>query len=231
MDAVDIAGQALERIRIKNAPGITPIQDCLPSTRLEDDAYDLVLCTETIGYLNSKEYRMLFAELSRLVKKDGLAVCSTSLDFKTDNALERFAALAETEFEIEHWILRYDLLWTVCCRFFEAPGFFLKISKDEFERNKLLSKKRFPGKVLFKLNTSKPGAFFWKLVSYASNPIAAQLRQSSLLVDFFEKITKFLWDESGITYALFLGARRPLTFPLPTNEIPLEIKHKRQVWE
>lgn len=231
VDAVDIASQALNILKTKSMHNITAIQDCLPMTRLEDGAYDLVVCTETIGYLNPKEYRLLFAELSRLMHKESHAVCSTSLDLNSDNALERFAALAETEFEIDQWVLRYDLLWTKCCRFLEMPSRFIKASQDMFERNRELEKRKSLGKVLFRLNSSLSAVLFWKVINLAFKPLATRLRESSFFTDLLEKTTKFLFDESGISHALFIGKRRPMVFPLPQNEIPIEMKHKKQVWE
>jgi 2-polyprenyl-3-methyl-5-hydroxy-6-metoxy-1,4-benzoquinol methylase len=231
IDALDIAGNALEKLKTYDMQNINPIHDCLPSTRLDDNAYDLVICTEVIGYLEPKEYRMLFAELSRLIKKDGVAACSTSLDLNSENALERFAALAETEFEIEEWVLRYDLLWIKLCRFFEAPACYIKASRNDFEREKELNKRKSLNKVWFKLNSTAPLSFFWRLINLAAKPLGSGLRQSDRLVDFLGKITKLIWDESGISHALFIGKRRQMTFPLPANEIPIERKHKREVWD
>lgn len=230
MDAVDIANNALDLLKAKDLLDINPIQDCLPSTKLEDNAYDIVVCTEVIGYLDPKEYRLLFAELSRLVNKDGVVACSTSLDLNSENALERFAALSETEFEIEEWILGYHLLWIKCCHFFEIPEIFIKASCDDFERNKELKKRILISNLWFKFNTYKPIAFFWRIINLIAKPIAFHIRQSQGIVFFLEKLTKLLWDEPGISHALFIGKRRPLAFPLPPNEIPIEIKHKRQVW-
>ena len=231
IDAVDIASQALELLKANNMRDITPIQDCLPSTRLDDNAYDLVICTEMIGYLQPKEYRMMFAELARLVKKDGIVLCSTSLELNSENALERFAALAETEFEIEEWVLRYDLLWIKFCHFFEMPTLFIKMSQNDFERNKEVEKRKGFGKFWFKINTSTPLLLLWRLINPISKSIAKVLRQSEWLVNFLEKITKFIWDESGISYAMLIGKRRPMIFPLPANELPVEMKHKREVWD
>jgi 2-polyprenyl-3-methyl-5-hydroxy-6-metoxy-1,4-benzoquinol methylase len=230
VDALDIASKALDLLKAGDISGITLIQDCLPATRLEDSAYDLVVCTETIAYLEPKEYRLLLAELSRLIKKDGMAVCSTPLDIYSENALEHFAALAETEFEIDEWVLRYDLLWIKCCQFFEAPGLFIKAANEHF-RKKELEKRKSLNRLWFKWNTTKPLILFWRLVNPVSGRIASALRQSNRMVDFLEKTTKFFWDTSGISHALFIGKRRPLAFPLPPNEIPVERRGKREVWD
>jgi 2-polyprenyl-3-methyl-5-hydroxy-6-metoxy-1,4-benzoquinol methylase len=231
VDAVDIANLALERLKAHDMRHITPIQDCLPSSRLEDNAYDLVVCTELIGYLDPKEYRLLFAELARLVKKEGYVACSSSLDIHSENALERFSALAETEFEIEEWVLGYHLLWIKGCHFLEAPAHFIRASQDAFERNQEIGKRKALNKWWFRFNSTRPMALFWRGVNLLASPLAKGLRQSDALVNILEKVTKLIWDESGISHALFIGNRRPLTFPLPKNEIPIERKHKREVWE
>lgn len=231
LDAVDIASKALDLLKTKDMTNIIAIQDCLPSTRLDDNTYDLAICTEMIGYLQPKEYRMIFAELARLIKKEGFALCSTSLELHSENALQRFAALSETEFEIEEWVLRHDLLWIKLCHFFEMPAIFIKTGKDDFERSKELEKRKRLGKWWYKINTSKPLVIFWSLIDPISKRIAVYLRQSDKLVNFLEKITKFIWDESGISYAMLIGKRRPMIFPLPANEIPIEMKHKREVWD
>lgn len=229
--AVDVAGNALNQLKSHSMERIVPIQDCLPTTKLEDNTYDAVLCTEVIGYLKPAEYRLAFAELSRIVKPQGTVICSTSLDTNSDNALERFAALAETEFEIDQWILDYDLLWLKLCRFFETPNFYAQASKQKEMCEREGGLRRGLALTLFRINTSFFLGKCWSLLAFIANPIASCCRQSSILMKLLEKVSRFFWDESGVTHALFVGTRRQMTFPLPLNEIPKEMKHKRQVWE
>lgn len=229
--ALDAATKALQKLSEGGLERITPLQDCLPSTRLDDDGFDLVNCTEVVGYLQPVEYRLFFAELARLVKKDGHVCCSSSIDIDSDNALEKFAALAETEFAIDKWVLSYDLLWIKCCRLFETPYLYFKASRDSELRRKGLQKRHSVSKAWYTLNTTWICGTLWRGVSFIANPLASFLRQSETAMNFLEKITKILWDESGISNALFIGKRRPMTYPLPKDELPRELKHKRQVWE
>ncbi len=231
IDAVDVATNALQLLKSADMQHITPIHDCLPNTRLADNAYDLVVCTEVIGYLPADEYRLLFAELARLVKADGLVACSTGLDIDTDDALERFAALGETEFIIDQWVLSYHRLFIQLLRLLEAPAAFVKASQSRDVRQQELAKRAYFSRFWFKWNSTAVLALCWKIVNLASAPLAAGLRQNKPLLTALERITKFLWSESGISHALFIGRRRPLTFPLPAGEMPREMKHKRQVWE
>lgn len=107
VDAVDISANALKPLKEENPQNIRPVQDMLPQTLLQDDHYDLVISTEVIGFLPELERRLYFAELSRLVKSDGLVLCSTGLDINTVGGFEAFEALAETEFQILEWVFSY----------------------------------------------------------------------------------------------------------------------------
>ena len=51
VDAVDIASQALRKLELHDMTRIRPFQDYVPYTHLEDNAYDLVVCTELIAEL------------------------------------------------------------------------------------------------------------------------------------------------------------------------------------
>ncbi|MEI8124301.1 MAG: class I SAM-dependent methyltransferase [Parachlamydiaceae bacterium] len=229
--SVDVAGNALALLKAQDMHHITPFQDALPMTRLDDGVYDIVICTEVIGYLKPIEYRLTFSELARIVKAKGFVVCSSSIDVDSDNALERFAALAETEFEIDRWVLSYDLLWLKLCRFFDAPTLYVQASKKKELRMKEIAKRKGLGRIIFQCNSSFALGCFWSVIAFATNPLASFCRQSEGLMNLLEKISQFFWSESGVTHALFLGNRRQMIFPLAENEIPKEMKHKRQVWE
>ena len=229
--AVDISGLALKRVEEKKLPNVEPIQDCLPHTNLQNDAYDLVVCTEVIAYLNAQDYRVLFAELSRIVKPEGYVVCSTALDVNTEDPLDRFAKLAETEFNIAKWRLSYHLLHIRFCDFFEGPSRFISASQDPHLRHEEIEKRRGFSRLWFKWNSTYLMSLLWYPVQIITRPIAYFLRQNRPLMLALEKITHFLWSESGISQAIFIGQRRPLAFPLPANEKPKEIKHKKQIWE
>jgi SAM-dependent methyltransferase len=229
--AVDAATKALDRLGEGDMERITPMQDCLPATRLDDAAYDLVVCTEVIGFVKPAEYRLFFAELARLVTNTGHVVCSSSLDVNSDGALEKFATLAETEFAIDAWILSYDLLWNKLCAFFDAPENYFKASRDPEKRRQELDKRRSLGRAWFNLHTTRLPGLFWGAISSVSSPIAKWIKQMPFLMRFLEKITQVFWNEAGVSQAIFVGKRRPMTYPLPKSKLPQEIKHKRQVWE
>lgn len=227
--AVDVSTIPLSKV--KKIENIIPIQDCLPNTELKNDAYDLVVCNEVIAYLNIEDYRLFFAELSRIVKPQGFVVCSTALDVGTNDPLDKFARLAETEFEISKWTLSHHLLHIRFCDFFEAPSRFIKACHDSAYRHKQIEDRKGLSRLWFQWNSSPALAFFWYPFQFLFKPAVTLLKQNRSLMLFMEKMTRFLWNESGISHAIFIGKRRPLVHPLPPNEVPREIKHKKQVWE
>lgn len=228
--AVDVAGNALSRVKDFKLENIETYQECLPKTLLKDEAYDLVLSTEVIAYLQPDEYRLYFSELSRLLKADGSVVCSTAIDFHSEDALQRFANLAETEFKIEEWIFSYHALHIRFCNFFEIPAHFIRASQDSEYCQKSCKDKTKWSRYWWRLNTSRGGVIFWKSVNFFFQPILALLKRNRTLLLQMEKICKFFSDPSGISHAIFIGVRRPLV-EVPEEMQPLEAKRKKSVWE
>ena len=207
VDAADIAGNALLKLKEHDLNDITAIQQGLPATTLKDDYYDLVICTEVIAYQAPETYRLCFAELSRLVKPDGYVVCSTAIDIDSEDALERFAALAETEFAFEKWVFNHHRLLIKIINFFDGP-------KNQVTKNK-----------------SKFATLLWRCISFGTNPIAKWFKENDRLMPKLERLSNFLWGQASISNALFIGKRRPLVFSLPEKELPIEAKKKHHVWE
>ena len=147
--AVDLSRIALKNLQQEQ--GIKNFPDFIPRTTLEDYSYDLVVCTDVIGDLPENDYRLLMNELSRLVKNDGLVVCSTPIDIDSDESLPLFNYLANTEFEILEWVVSHHRL---------------RIKLPFFKKSRL-----------------------WMRLT--------------------ESITKNLYDETGISHAMFIGKRKP----------------------
>ena len=154
--ALDASANALKCLQ-SDTTNIRTLVDCLPITSLQDSAYDLAICTDVIAELPPPEQRLLISEMYRIIKPDGLAICSTALDIDTDYATESFLSLAKTEFEIIDWGCSHHALY--------------------MRMNRLL------GKVNASLESRK-----------------------ALLA--MEKICKGLWQERGISHALWAGKRR-----------------------
>lgn len=231
VDAVDASNLAIAKLKKDSVDQVNAIQDCLPNTFLKSSFYDIVICTEVIGYLKPQEYRIAFSELARILKSDGFLIFSTPLDINSDNALERLTRLAETEFEIDTWMLSYNLLWLRISHFFGTPKLYAEASENTTIRNLELAKRKSIAKRWFLINTHVTTGAFWKLVSFLLKPLNYFIRNNSYFVNALEKISHFLWSDSGMTHALFIGKLRKMTYPLPKSEQPHELKQKRQVWE
>lgn len=231
VDAVDISSIALKKLEEQGAEALTPIQGYVPMTLLKDDAYDLVVCTELIGELQEDEYRLLFSELARIVKSDGFVVCSTSLDIHSMDALQRFGTLAETELQVDHWVLSYHRLWIRLKDFFSAPARFDRASGDPEWRKRQIDQRHGFDEWWFKVNSTPVPAFFWRLIKLLFIPFVALIKNSKGLLLLLERFSSLFFGEEGISQAILIGKRRALFLELPANEIPKERKKKHQVWE
>jgi len=226
--AVDVAKNALARLDKENQ--IKIVHDCLPGTRLEDDAYDLVICTDLIAYLPEKEHRLLMSELARLVKEDGYVVCSTPIDIYSENALARFASLIETELIVAEWTMSHHRFYLALRNVAEAPARFAQAKKDTEFREKALRERYALSRWWFKINSSSFLGSVWNVLQVLTNPVAAFIRQNRSLLLACEKFSHFLWNDSGISHAIVIGKRRPLVEPPPKHK-PIERKPKKSVWE
>lgn len=227
VDAVDIAKKPLEQLEATNNVRIS--QSSLPKTLLNDDAYDLVLCSDVIAHLHPNHFRLLMSEMARLVKPEGYIICSTPLAVQTDGAFERFEALAETEFTLEQWTFSHHLFYLRLRDFFEAPNRFVRASKNERLRQEALTKRRGIGRFWFKVNSTKLPTLLWRIIALALTPLTSLLRWNRAVLRQLERFSRFACSEAGITHAIFAGKRRPLV-PKP-DVLPQETKHKKQVWE
>ncbi|MCB1136460.1 MAG: class I SAM-dependent methyltransferase [Chlamydiia bacterium] len=113
--ATDIASNCL----VHAAKLGLPTRQCTaPSTELDDDRYQLVLCCNLIAELPQRSHRHLMAELYRLCHPNGYVLISTDLDIYSKNALLCFEQLIRTELEPIAWstqhhalLLRLEKLW------------------------------------------------------------------------------------------------------------------------
>lgn len=231
VDAVDISNIALKKLEEKKIPGLTLFQDYIPRTLLKDDFYDLAIGTEIIAYLNPDEYRLFFSEMCRIIQPRGLVVCSTAIDIYSEDALQRFANLAETEFQVDKWVLSYHYLYIRLLDFLTAPSHFIKASKNENYRENELKKRYSLNRQWFRMNSNPLTAFIWRGIQWTLKPIILFVEQNRSLLILMEKISKFFWSDLGISHAIFIGKRRPLIEAPPLDKQPIERKQKRQVWE
>jgi 2-polyprenyl-3-methyl-5-hydroxy-6-metoxy-1,4-benzoquinol methylase len=229
--AIDIASNALKLIEQSKVAHLTTAQDYVPRTMLKDDFYDVVISTELIANLPADEFRLYFSELSRIMTPKGFVVCSTPIDFTSEDALQRFASLAETEFKIEKWVFSYHYLYIKLLNFLKAPSHFVKAKNDPEYRQRELSEKSSISHWWFKLNSKMIPAALWTPVAFVLKPFVKFFQQNHFTLNILEKVSRFIWSESAISHVIFMGTRRPLVSHMPEEEQPVERKQRKQVWE
>lgn len=230
VDAVDISQNALKEFEKFNLTNIKLVHDFLPKSFLSDDHYDLVIASDLIASLNESEYRLLFSELARIVKKDGFVIVSTSIDLNSEDALQKFASLASTELEFIEWAFSYHFLYIKLVDFLLFPQRVVRAANDKEYRNKSIKKRIYLKKLWFQWSSTKVGSYFWKLINLFSEPMAANLLKSEKTLIVLEKLSKSLFKERAISHAILLGKRKSL-FDNSLNKDLTELKHKKQVWE
>jgi len=230
VDAVDVASNALKRVKGDNRKNIQLLQDCLPHTKLKDDFYDIVNSTEVIAFLAEKDYRPYFAELSLLAKCAGL-VCSSPIDYNSEDALQRFVELAKTEFKDMHWTFSYHAYHIRLYDFFEAPWRFVEVKGDPEYFQKALSKRYALNRWWFDWNSTAIRGALWSPISYLCSPLVRKMKQIKSLMLRLEKICQFIAPQSGITHVIFRGQRKPAYEELRPEQQPSAGKQKREVWE
>jgi len=73
--------------------------------------------------------------------------------------------------------------------------------------------------------------FLGTLNLFKKTPLIGWLENQDWLLHAAEKLTKFFYDQEGVSYAILIGKRRPLFEPIPENEQPIESKGKKTIWE
>ena len=214
VEAIEIAENALKKFREMGCEDIILKQDAMPSTSLKDHFYDIVICTDIIANIAAEDYRLFFAELSRLITPDGLLICSSPIDIDTQGGAERLVSFAQAEFDIIEEKPSYHALHIRLQRFFKAPV-------------------RFYNKMKLKKSLSlwmKP--FYWLSggVSSVLQPICHLFEQNDKLLLRLEKICCFFCDTDGISHYLFAAKRRPM-IEINKEDAPRLKPGKHEVWE
>ena len=228
VDAIDIAENALKQF--EDRQNITLRCETMPDTCLPDEHYDVIVCTELIAELPKEDHRLFFAELSRLIKANGVVICSTPIDIDTDGAVELLIDLAQTEFDILADTLSYHALYLRLKRFFAAPALFIQGWKDHDVKQRELTSRRGFNKWWYGFNASPPLSWLWYVIEPITRPLLRYLNTSPRLMLFLEKVCRFLSDQKGLSHYLFLAKRRPLP-SIDANDIPIERPRRKQVWE
>jgi 2-polyprenyl-3-methyl-5-hydroxy-6-metoxy-1,4-benzoquinol methylase len=233
VDLVDISSLALQRLQNGQHSHMSFYQEYVPFTERGDTAYNLVLCTNLIAELPQAYHRLCIAELTRLVKPQGYIICSTPLDLGSEDALERFTELVETELNITAYRLSYQRLWLYWHDVLAAPRRLARAAGDSAYRAQALDQRSGWRRYRFKLLSAAKLGFTWKIASKISEPLYRLFNNSDRLLNYCERISRFLWQESAVTHVTILGQRRPLIPPEATTATtPIqEAYRKKSSWQ
>lgn len=205
VSAVDIAQNA--SCMSENEKGITPILSCVPNTHLEDFSFDLVACTELIGFISPREHRLFFNELARLTKRDGRILFSTSVDIHSEDALDKLIGLMHTEWEILDYQLSFHSRQIRLQNFFSMPRKFSHASRSAEERKNALNDRCSIWHAWFKWNSTGPIGALWGWLAPIANLIERAVKQSKTLLLLLEKLSH---SEASISHIIILAKRKDL---------------------
>ncbi len=231
VDAVDIASQPINNLKKQELKNVRILQDYVPYTKLHDSTYDLVAATEIIADLPPQEYRIFFSELGRLIKKDGIVLCSTPLDIYSEDAFDRFKTLANTELEIFAWTLSRNYLWIKLNNVLNAPDTFGNAVSNKNFRLSEIDQRQGINLIWFQINSFPLIGHIWKLISFITNPIRWIVDQQRWLMVALEHISEFFWSDRSVSHVIFLARRRPLDLKPEPKDMPPERQIRRRVWE
>lgn len=230
VDAIDIAENALKKFKELGSDHIHLKQDAMPETSLPDQYYDIIVCTELVAELPKEEFRLFFAELSRLLKPTGYLICSSSIDIDTEGGIEKLLELAQTEFDILAGRESYHSLSIKLKRFLEAPSLFIQSWKNREKRAQELSCKKGFNKGWFWLNTTPLLIWPWYILELFARPLLRFLKNNRRLMLILERLSRFISDRNGISHYLFLAKQRPIQMVDP-KDMPIQKLGRKEIWE
>lgn len=215
IDALTMRGGRIETLENQSRP--------LPILNLPSKQYDFLLCIDVIANLKPKEQRLLLMEIARVIKEEGKILISSSLDFKTEDPAVRLANLIQTECVIEESAFFNERLYYSLHHILTASEKFIESSKDpRYRAEKIASRKGFARR-WFQMNSVKPLLYIWRALS----PVLLFLKRA-LNRPMLEKVSHLFYQESGISYALFLAKVKPVIESTEVERIP---KFKEKKWE
>lgn len=229
VDAIDIAENALKKLKNECDSNIHLKCDAMPNTNLQDQNYDIIICTELIAEMPRNDYRLFFAELSRLIKPNGILICSTSIDIHTEGGVDKFIGLAKTEWTIIDATESYHKLYLHLKSFLKSPLRFTKAWQDPSHRQAEMSKKNGLNRIWYQMNTSPLLVGLWYSISPLAKWCLNFLNNSTFLLITFEKISRLIWDKEAVSHYVFIAKQKKL-LDIDEKSVPIEKLGKKEIW-
>jgi 2-polyprenyl-3-methyl-5-hydroxy-6-metoxy-1,4-benzoquinol methylase len=227
--AVDIAANALKLVQQKRHTNVSCQQETMPFTSLPDQGYDLVVCTEVIADVYPEDYRLFFAELSRVIRPTGYLLFSSAIDIQTDQGVQRLQELALTEFDILESVVSYHALSIRLKRLLEKPALFIRGWQDKQFYEEEMKHRQGIQKLGFWICTSFFLVWLWYAILPLTTRLLHYLNTSRSCLLRLEKICRSLWHKKGISHYLFIAKQRPLKMVDP-QQIPIEKPGRKEIW-
>ena len=197
--ALDVAEAALEHC----PESVQTVRRYLPYTRLPEESFDAVLLTDVIADLEPHLYRLTLSEVAALMKREGIFLCSTELDLNSEDALDQFLALLQTEFKVVKLEKSYHRLYLHLRSLLDAPSRFVRASQEPDYRLRQMEKRRGVARLWFYCNSLKWVSYLWRLLA----PLKKRLHSRSLLL-FLERISETVLGEGALTHVIAVCARK-----------------------
>lgn len=230
VEALDIAENALKEFKKKGDLGITLHCEAMPFTKIPDRSYDIILCSEVIGFIPQEDYRLFFAEIARILRPQGCVLCSTAIDMQTEEGVERLLELAQTELIIIEETKSYHSFYLKLKTFLKTPRSFVEGGNDPHQRKREIDKRVGLSRGWYAVNSSPFFSWIWKIPSLLTDPLYHRLRQNRNILLKLEKLSRFFSDEEGVSHYMFLGKIRPLLIT-PLEEPTVKRAKKQEIWE
>lgn len=199
--AVDAVQAALDRC----PPHVKTIRGSLPYVRLPEESFDAVLLADVVAEIEPHLYRLLLSEASMLMKKDAFCLCSTELDFTSEDPLGHFLSLLRTEFEIVELRKSYHRLYIHFRNILDAPARFVRAASDPSYRGRHLQKRSGLSRFWFYFHSLKWISYFWRPLT----PLKKCLHNRPFLL-FCEKLSEILLGENSLSHVIVLCKRKSL---------------------
>ncbi|SCA64323.1 hypothetical protein AB751O23_AH_00010, partial [Chlamydiales bacterium SCGC AB-751-O23] len=202
---------------LKDEKEITCFEEALPHTNLPDKTYDIIFFLDAIAYFEEEDMRLVFSELQRLLKSDGIIVISSPLDLHSYDALEKFIDLFSTEFDVLEKKTSHHLLFLKLRHFLQKIQNLEKACIFQHFKKEEIKKAKFMYRSFLKLLATKKLHRALKPLASWSKQLQSHLEKSSKAPIALEKITRFILPNSTASHCILSGKRKPL-FPSNSQE-------------
>ena len=201
---VDISESVIERLnaRYKSYTNISFKVGALPNLPFNPVSFDVVLCLDTLFYLNHENREKAVINIKEILKKGGYVLISSVLDDGTHYFKEdEFIRLISAHFKIIKIRYIYNRLYNILEGPFLRLVRFFRLVHDDKYRDILSHNKKRP---LLETISKLPGC---KMVAGIGARMLRALLSWEAPVNWLNKVSRALWGGMGKSHIVILGKR------------------------